>query len=80
MEKRSLKKACQVLLFYAINSINLIIFLVYAMQSKDVRRRELAPLQKIRDNYEKIVLSLAPGLDSTYDVIKSFNLIDWLLS
>jgi hypothetical protein len=50
------------------------------MQSKDVRRRELAPLQKIRDNYEKIVLSLAPGLDSTYDGIKSFNLIDWLLS
>ena len=75
-----MKKACQVLLFYAINSINLIFFLVYAMQSKDVRRRELAPLQKIRDNYEKIVLSLAPGLDSTYDGIKSFNLIDWLLS
>ena len=78
--KMKFEKACQILSFYAINSINLIIFIVYAMQSKDVRRRELAPLQKIRDNYEKIVLSLAPGLDSTYDGIKSFNLIDWLLS
>ena len=38
-----------------------------SMMSEDVRRRELAPLQKIRDNYEKIVLSLEPGLDSSYD-------------
>lgn len=50
-----------------------------SMQSEDVRKRELAPLQKIRDNYEKIVLSLEPGLDSSYDGIKSLNLIDWLL-
>ena len=33
----------------------------------------------IRDNYEKIVLSLEPGLDAAYDGIKSENLIDWLL-
>ena len=50
-----------------------------SMQSEDVRKRELAPLQKIRDNYEKIVLSLEPGLDASYDGIKSLNLIDWLL-
>ena len=50
-----------------------------SMQSEDVRKWELAPLQKIRDNYEKIVLSLEPGLDSSYDGIKSLNLIDWLL-
>lgn len=43
------------------------------------RKRELAPLQKIRDNYEKIVLSLEPGLDASYDGIKSRNLADWLL-
>ena len=49
------------------------------MQSGDVRKRELAPLQKIRDNYEKIVLSLEPGLDASYDGIKSRNLVDWLL-
>lgn len=50
-----------------------------SMQSEDVRTRELAPLQKIRDNYEKIVLSLEPGLDTSYDGIKSECLIDWLL-
>ena len=50
-----------------------------SMQSEEVRKRELAPLQKIRDNYEKMVLSLEPGLDSSYDGIKSLNLIDWLL-
>ena len=50
------------------------------MMSEDVRKRELSPLQSIRDNYEKIVLSLEPGLDTSYDGIKSENLIDWLLS
>ncbi len=50
-----------------------------SMLSENVRRRELAPLQKIRDNYEKIVLSLEPGLDSSYDGIKSINLLDWLI-
>lgn len=51
-----------------------------SMQSEEVRKRELAPLLKIRDNYEKIVLSLEPGLDSSYEGIKSLNLIDWLLT
>ena len=50
-----------------------------SMVSEEVRRRELAPLQSIRDNYEKIVLSLEPGLDASYDGIKSENLIEWLL-
>ena len=50
-----------------------------SMQSEEIRKRELAPLQKIRDNYEKIVLSLEPGLNASYDGIKSLNLVDWLL-
>lgn len=50
-----------------------------SMVSEEVRRRELAPLQKIRDNYEKIVLSMDTGLDSSYDGIKSLDLIQWLL-
>lgn len=50
-----------------------------SMLGEDVRKRELAPLQAIRDNYEKIVLSLEPGLDSSYEGIKSENLIEWLL-
>ena len=50
------------------------------MTSEEVRRRELAPLQKINDNYEKIVLSMNIGMDSSYDGIKSINLIDWLIA
>ncbi len=50
-----------------------------AMTSEDVRKRELAPLQKINDNYEKIILSLNPGMDSSYEGIKSIYLIDWLI-
>ncbi len=49
------------------------------MESEEVRRRELAPLQRIRDNYEKIILSPNPGLESSYEGIKSISLIDWLL-
>ena len=50
-----------------------------SMVSEDVRHRELASLQKINDNYEKIVLSLDTGLDASYDGIKSLNLINWLI-
>ena len=50
------------------------------MTSDEVRHRELAPLQKINDNYEKIVLSMNTGMDSSYDGIKSINLIDWLIA
>lgn len=50
-----------------------------SMTSEEVRRRELAPLQRISDNYEKIILSLDPGLDSSYNGIKSLNLMSWLL-
>lgn len=50
-----------------------------SMLGEDVRKRELAPLQVIQDNYEKIVLSLEPGLDNSYEGIKSENLMEWLL-
>lgn len=50
-----------------------------SMISEDTRRRELTPLQKIRDNYEKIVLSLDTGMESSYEGIKSINLVDWLI-
>ena len=49
------------------------------MNSEAVRMRELAPLQKIKDNYEKIILSLDTGLEKEFDGIKSVNVIDWLL-
>lgn len=46
-----------------------------AMTREDVRKRELAPVQKISDNYEKILLSMNPGMDISYEGIKTINLI-----
>ena len=48
------------------------------MTGEEVRERELCPLRKIADNYEKIVLSLDTGTAS-HDGIRTQNLIDWLL-
>lgn len=50
-----------------------------SMLSEDVRKRELDPLKRIRDNFEKIVLSLEPGIETSYEGIKSLNLIDWMI-
>lgn len=51
-----------------------------SMLSEDVRKRELAPIQSIRDNYEKLVLTLELGLDISYEGIKVVNLMEWLLN
>lgn len=51
-----------------------------SMTNEDVRSRELALLRKIRDNYDKLVLSLDTGLDTSYEGIRSKNVVDWLLS
>lgn len=50
-----------------------------SMQSEEVSARELCPLQAIRDNYEKIVLTLDTGFNTSYDGIKALNLVEWLL-
>ena len=51
-----------------------------SMQSEEVRKRELTPLKRIKDNYEKLVLSLHPETTSSYDGIRSVSLVDWLLA
>jgi len=51
-----------------------------SMQSPETRERELRPLYMIPDNYEKIVLSMDRSYITSYDGIKSLNVIDWLLS
>lgn len=54
--------------FIATNTENKIyIQVTESMQSEDVRKRELAPLQKIKDNYEKIILSLDTGSDTSFE-------------
>ncbi len=49
-----------------------------SMMSEDVKKRELAPLKKVSDNYEKVILTLDEG-QNIYDGIKQINTVDWLL-
>lgn len=48
-----------------------------SMSSDAVRKRELAPLIKVADNYEKMILTTDEGT-MTYEGIKQINIIDWL--
>lgn len=50
-----------------------------SMLEESTREREIKPLKKIDDNYEKIILTLNCGLEKDYDGIKVYNLIEWLL-
>lgn len=50
-----------------------------SMTSPETRKRELSPLQKIPDNYEKIVIAMDTGLEQDRDGIKLINAIDFLL-
>ena len=50
-----------------------------SMLSPETRERELRPLRLIPDNYEKIILSLDRNFITSYDGIRAWNLIDWLL-
>lgn len=50
-----------------------------SMAGPETRERELRPLRMIRDNYEKIVLSMDRDYITSYDGIRACNLIDWLL-
>ena len=47
--------------------------------NKEVLERELKPLRKIDDNYEKIILTLDTSMNIDYDGIKAINIIDWLI-
>ena len=40
------------------------------MNAPETRERELTPLRKIRDNYEKLVITLDCDLSQTQDGIK----------
>ncbi len=49
------------------------------MTNESTFDREMTPLKNIRDNYEKIVLTLDKFSVGNYEGIKVINLIDWLL-
>lgn len=50
-----------------------------AMNAPETRERELSPLQKIPDNYEKLVVCMDTGLQQEQDGIRIVNAIDFLL-
>lgn len=45
----------------------------------ETRARELRPLQLVKDNYTKLLLSMDRSFIQSYDGIKTQNIIDWLL-
>ena len=50
-----------------------------SMTAPETRERELAPLEKIADNYGKIVIAMEPGLMQDQAGIKIVSAIDFLL-
>lgn len=50
-----------------------------SMNAPETRERELTPLRKIRDSYEKVVIALECDLTQTQDGIKIIRALDFLL-
>ena len=49
------------------------------MTNEDTFEREIRPLQSIKDNYEKIILTMDHMTPGDYEGIKVVHLLDWLL-
>ena len=52
----------------------------YSLMNAEVKRREIAPLAAINDNYEKTILSMDRTYITDFEGIKYQNIIDFLLS
>jgi predicted AAA+ superfamily ATPase len=67
--------------FVVQNSAGDRIYYQVALTTRDAKTlaRELEPLRKIRDNYQKFIISMDFD-NSVYDGIAKMNVIDWLLS
>lgn len=44
-----------------------------------MKERKLRSLESIRDNYEKIILTIDKPINNDYNGIKVINVIEWLL-
>ena len=49
------------------------------MSDSETRKRELAPLMAVQDNYEKVVITMDQPLDTDINGIKIVNALDFLL-
>jgi predicted AAA+ superfamily ATPase len=52
----------------------------YSLMNESVKQRELAPLQAIKDNYEKAILSMDQTYITDHAGIKFLKIIDFLLA
>lgn len=50
------------------------------LRNEDTFKREIRPLEKIKDNYEKMILTLDRYSVGNYNGIKVIHIIDWLLT
>lgn len=66
--------------FVAENSDNIIYYQVTkTLINDDFKTRELRSLESIKDNYEKIILTMDKSINKDFNGIKVINIIDWLL-
>lgn len=49
------------------------------VRDENTLKRELTPLQKIKDHYPKVILTLDEDPEADYDGIRRINALDWLL-
>lgn len=67
--------------FVAVNPKETIYYQVAAsVRDEATLQRELRPLQKINNNYPKLILTLDEDPDADYDGVHRINALDWLLS
>ena len=50
-----------------------------SVRDKATLERELAPLEKIADNYPKAILTLDEDPDGDYEGIRRINALDWFV-
>lgn len=62
------------------NGLPTYIQVAQSMLTEEVKKREFAPLQAIKDNHTKIILTLDKIGNGNYEGIEQLNLIDWLLT
>ncbi len=66
--------------FVAVSSDEKVYYQVtQTMASEQTREREIRPMMQIRDNFEKVILTMDRTFSTSSDGVKIVNLIDWLL-
>lgn len=66
--------------FVAMDKKQIAYFQVAAtVRDESTLQRELLPLQKISDNYPKVILTLDDDPDADYEGIRRINVLDWLI-